>query len=359
MNDQPHVYVAMSGGVDSAVAAALLLEEGYRVSGVYMDTWKDPKFEAEAGEDLGTSAELAKHVAETLGIPFEIVDVRDRFYADVVRAFIRKYLSGQTPNPCLFCNPQVKWGILQAHALAQGADLFATGHYAQLVRSESGKVSLLRGVDRSKDQSYVLSMLTQTQLQHSLLPLGGMTKDEVRKAAEGLRLLVADRQDSQDLCFLGHIDYRDFLERFAPDSNEPGEIVNLEGEVLGQHEGLAFYTVGQRKGIRVAAAEPYYVVDKDMTQNRLIVGFADQVGRSGLTAAQPNWIAGEQPDVGETYDVMIRYRAKPVPAVLSAVSEAQFRLEFDQAVGGITPGQVAVLYRDEKCLGGGVIQSSH
>ena len=357
MYSNQKIFVAMSGGVDSAVTAALLLKEGYRVTGIHMQTWQDPKWQA-ASKALPSPVTLAQQTADSLGIPFVSLDVRDRFYETVVRQFVRQYLAGQTPNPCLFCNPQVKWGILQTYALEQGADYFATGHYARLERTESGRVRLLKGVDPTKDQSYVLSMLSQFQLSRSQLPLGGMTKDEVRMTAKKIAIPVADRQDSQDLCFLGDVDYRDFLQRFAPESSEPGEIVDMQGQVLGEHQGLAFYTIGQRRGIRVAASEPFYVVGKDVKNNRLVVGYSDQVGKNQLTATEANWIAGSPPKTGENFSVMVRYRAKPVPAMLLSVTESGFRLEFKQGLRGITPGQVAVLYQGEECLGGGIIQTS-
>lgn len=357
MDEHQHVYVALSGGVDSAVTAVRLLAEGYQVTGIYMQTWKDPNW-LDIMDDSPASHQSAASVAESIGIPFVYLDIRDDFYKKVVSAFIQQYLAGKTPNPCLFCNPQVKWGILQMFALEHGADYFATGHYARIEAGKNERFRLLRGVDRSKDQSYVLSMLSQAQLRRSLLPLGEMTKAEVRSQARALNLPVADRQDSQDLCFLGSIDYRDFLQRFAPEAAAPGEIVNMKGEVLGVHHGLAYYTIGQRKGIRIAAPEPYYVVGKDMVKNRLIVGFAEQAGKSHLLAIQPNWISGEPPNEGVEYDVMVRYRAQPVHAILTSVSANDFRLELSQQLRGITPGQVAVLYLGEVCLGGGIIESA-
>ena len=357
MSKGVHVYVAISGGVDSAVAAALLLDEGYRVTGIHMETWKDPKSQAES-DGIPESVALAKAVAGSLGIPFINLDVRDRFYKDVVRNFIRHYLAGRTPNPCLFCNPQVKWGILQSYALQENADYFATGHYVRLSQLPSGQVQLLRGVDQKKDQSYVLSMLSQFQLSHSLFPLGKLTKGDVRKNAQEMELPVADKQDSQDLCFLGDIDYRDFLERYAPESLGKGEIVNTSGRVLGEHHGLAFYTIGQRKGIGIAAPEPYFVIDKDHQSNRLVVGFARETGKQSLKAVHPNWISGKPAEAEKVYDVMIRYRTKPVPALLSTVTGEEFRLEFKETMRGITPGQVAVLYQGDVCLGGGVISES-
>jgi tRNA-uridine 2-sulfurtransferase len=355
MNEPQKVYVALSGGVDSAVSAVHLLNEGYEVTGIFMQTWKDPNW-MDVLEESKTPEQMAAAVAKSLGIPFVCLDVRDRFYQQVVWPFIQEYLSGKTPNPCLFCNPQVKWGILQRYAIDHGADYFATGHYARRQIGSNELVWLLRGVDQGKDQSYVLSMLTQAQLSRSLLPLGELTKEEVRLQAQALDLPVADRQESQDLCFLGDIDYRDLLQRFAPEVASPGEIVNTNGEVLGEHQGLAYYTIGQRKGIRIAASHPYYVVSKDTVNNRLIVGFAEQASKRYLNAIHPNWISGESPAEAGQYEVMVRYREQPVPAVFASVSEDEFRLELSRPLRGITPGQVAVLYQGEVCLGGGIIE---
>ena len=357
MISNQHVFVAMSGGVDSAVTAAYLLDQGFQVTGIHMETWKDPMWESQARQ-VPNPVVLAQEAADGLGIPFIALDIRDQFFERVVQGFIHNYLHGQTPNPCLFCNPQVKWGILQAYALDHGGDYFATGHYARINRMATGEVRLMRGVDQTKDQSYVLCMLTQAQLERSLLPLGDMSKSDVRAEARRLGLAAADRKDSQDLCFLGDVDYRDFLQRYAPGISEPGEIVTMDGEVVGEHEGLPFYTVGQRKGIRVAAEEPYYVLAKDMDTNQLIVGFSGSAGRHTLIAGEPNWIAGHPPEVGETFHVMIRYRAKPEPALLTSAPKNEFRLEFNHDMRGITPGQVAALFREDVCLGGGVILSA-
>jgi tRNA-specific 2-thiouridylase len=353
-----HVFVALSGGVDSAVCAALLLSQGYQVTGIHMDTWKETLL---ADEKLGSgsSKEYAEKTAKVLQIPFISMDVKGQFYRDVVLKFIEGYLQGSTPNPCLFCNPTIKWGILQSYALEKGADYFATGHYAKLVRDTFGNVRLLRGADKSKDQSYVLSLLSQFQLQKTLMPLGSKLKSEVRSFAQRLKLPVADREESQDLCFLGVTDYRDFLQRYSKMPFEPGEIVNINDEVVGQHRGLPFYTIGQRKGIRVASSEPYYVIEKDISRNRLVVGFADEAGQDHLIAGSSNWISGQQPNCGQTYDVMIRYRANPVEAILTDSTSDKFRLKFIQPQRGITPGQVASLYSGEECLGGGVILSNN
>jgi tRNA-specific 2-thiouridylase len=357
MTSNKHVFVAMSGGVDSAVSAARLINAGYQVTGIHMSTWKDPKWEAEtAGKP--SSAELAQATADFLGIPFVNLDVREPFYQNVIQFFIQQYLAGLTPNPCMFCNPEVKWGLLQTYALSHGGDYFATGHYARLVRADDGDVHLLRGLDPTKDQSYVLAMLSQSQLSQTLLPLGELTKVQVREEASRMGLQVADQQDSQDLCFLGTVHYRDFLARHAPEAENPGRIVDPQGKPLGEHEGLAFYTIGQRKGIRIAAPEPYYVIRKDAKRNELVVGFAEQTGVRQLSAGRANWIAGEAPALNETYQVMVRYRAKPVDARLIFAENDEFKLEFMGKIRGVSPGQVAVLFRGEECLGGGVIRSA-
>ena len=357
MTSRGHVFVAMSGGVDSAVCAVKLIEAGYQVTGIHMTTWKDPKW-VEETKSQPSPVSLAQATADFLGIPFLNLDVRDPFYLKVIQSFIEQYLAGQTPNPCMFCNPEVKWGLLQTYALNQGGDFFATGHYARLERSDTGSVHLLRGLDPSKDQSYVLAMLSQGQLRKTLLPLGGMTKAQVREQASRMGLKVADQQDSQDLCFLGTVHYRDFLDRVAPEANNPGEIVDLDGKILGEHEGLAFYTIGQRKGIRIAAPEPYYVIRKDAEKNHLVVGFAHQTGVRQLVADRVNWISGETPELDATYDVMVRYRAKPVSAQILIAEKGKIKLEFMGKIRGVSPGQVAVLYKGEECLGGGVIQSA-
>ncbi len=354
MIEGKRVYVAMSGGVDSTVAAWLLNEKGFIVTGIFMRTWRDPKWEAmDTSPDALT---LVQRAAESLSIPLVVLDVRQDFFEKVVKSFIKDYSMGRTPNPCLFCNPMIKWGQLQGYALAEDADYFATGHYARLRKGAEGKTQLLRGLDPKKDQSYVLAMLSQSQLAKTQLPLGEMTKKDVRQIATDLNLEAADRADSQDLCFLGAVDYREFLSRFASVPSIPGDIVDASGQVLGRHRGLWHYTIGQRRGLRVAASEPYYVVEKRIESNELVVAFRDQAGKRLVMAGSPNWISGSVPPLDAVYDVMIRYRAKPVPAVLTASSISGFRLEFNQHVVGISPGQVAVLYQGEVCLGGGVIQ---
>lgn len=355
MNSQTHVYVAISGGVDSAVAARKLLDKGFRVTGIHMQTWVDPEGIINAKQHEDPTA-IAQQTADLLGIPLILLDVRDKFHSDIVQPFIDGYVKGLTPNPCLCCNPKIKWDVLQNYAFTHGGDFFATGHYARVIAESSGRVRLFRGVDQSKDQSYVLSMLSQAQLKRTLLPLGEMEKVQVLKEAAIITPDLRDRDESQDLCFLGSMDYREFLLKHAPDTNNPGKIINLEGRTLGEHKGLAFYTIGQRKGIRIAAPEPYYVVGKDIEKNHLIVGYANQAGRDTISAGQAIWISGSPPAPGESYEVMVRYRTKPVSAELSAMTSQGFRIKLSERLRDISPGQVVVIYQGEECLGGGVIQ---
>lgn len=357
MKSQEHVYVALSGGVDSTVAAMKLLDQGYLVTGIHMQTWID-QGPNKAINDHKKTIFLAQQTANILGIPFISLDLKNKFYSDIVQPFIAQYSKGLTPNPCLFCNPKIKWGVLQAYAFTHGGDWFATGHYARIKTQPSGLVKLLRGLDKSKDQSYVLSLLSQSQLRRTLLPLGEMNKDQVQKEAALLDPDLGHREESQDLCFLGPLDYRDFLHKYAPETDKPGGIIDLNGAHLGEHKGLAFFTIGQRKGIRVAASEPYYVVEKDIEKNDLIVGFAEQAMKNCIKVDQVNWIAGTPPLVSDSYQVMVRYRTKPVSVRLSSITKDGFRIKLSEKLKDISPGQVAVLYQGDVCLGGGVIISS-
>jgi tRNA-uridine 2-sulfurtransferase len=359
-SDKPTVVVAMSGGVDSSVAAALLVERGYRVIGMMLRLWSEPGTEEENRCCAPDAMALARRVAASLGIPFYAVDVQERFYETVVQSFIDGYSQGVTPNPCVVCNRQIRWGFLLERAQAFGADFMATGHYARLLRmqDESGgeQVRLLRGLDVAKDQSYVLSALSQEQLRQSLFPVGEFAKPVVRDLARKFNLPVASRADSQDLCFLANRDYRAFLNRHVPQVGKPGPIVNTAGDVVGEHQGLAFYTIGQRKGLGLASPEPLYVLDKKLTSNTLVVGPENELGRKELLAADLNWISGQPPVEALRVKTKIRYKAAEVWATLSPFAEDQVRVEFDQPLRDITPGQRVVFYQEDECLGGGTIQ---
>jgi tRNA-specific 2-thiouridylase len=355
MSDQPHVVVAMSGGVDSSVAAALLVEQGYRVTGMMLRLWSEPGLE-ESNRCCTPDAMLqARRVAAILNIPFYAIDGRERFRNTVVQAFLDGYASGETPNPCITCNRLMRWGLLLDEARAIGADFLATGHYARLKRQEDGRVSLLTGIDSTKDQAYVLSILTQEQLQHSLLPVGQFPKTEIRRLAHHYGLPVAERPDSQDLCFLAGGDYREFLGRYLPETQAPGPIIDRQGRQLGQHLGLADYTIGQRKGLRIAASQPLYVLEKIQSTNTLVVGTEDELGRSELELHDVNWISGFAPDGEFDANIKIRYKATPMAGRVTPKGEYSASIRFAQPLRDITAGQIAAILLDEVVLGGGWI----
>jgi tRNA-specific 2-thiouridylase len=352
-----HVVVGMSGGVDSSTVAALLVEQGYQVTGMMLRLWSEEGKECFNQCCTPDSVFAARRIAAMLGIPFYVIDAQQLFYDKIVNYFIDGYKSGETPNPCILCNQFIRWGFLLDHALSIGADAFATGHYARLMKDLEGNVHLLTGVDKEKDQSYVLSMLSQTQLQKTLLPLGEMTKSEVRLHARRFHLPVAEKHDSQDLCFLGDEDYRDFLVKYAPESLRPGKITTMDGREIGDHEGLAAYTIGQRKGIRIADTDAYYVMEKDYERNVLIVGKKFQLGKKEIMIKDFHWINDENIDKDFTAEVMVRYRASLHPAIIRISDDNGIQIHFDIPVQDITAGQLAVVYQDNEVLGGGFIQS--
>jgi tRNA-specific 2-thiouridylase len=354
MTPSKRVVVAMSGGVDSSVAAALLQQQGYTVIGMMMRLWSEPGSEAANRCCTPDAMALARRVAAKLSIPFYAVDAQQVFRDTVVEYFLDGYIRGETPNPCLACNRHIRWEFLLKHALALGADYMATGHYARL-RTVDRKIQLLKGMDEKKDQSYVLSVLNQEKLQHALFPLGEYVKPQVRQLARDFDLPVAERSDSQDLCFLGDGDYRQFLLRHAPQVQTPGPILTRGGQVVGEHSGLAFYTIGQRKGLNVASPVPLYVLEKDAARNALIVGEVDELGGSELTAHQVQWVSGEPPLAPFCAEIKIRYKAVEAPGIIAPLEAGRVRVNFDQPLRDITPGQAVVFYDGEICLGGGLI----
>lgn len=359
MAEPQTVVIAMSGGVDSSVAAALLLEQGYRVIGMMLRLWSAPGTEESNRCCTPDAMFQARRVAAQLSIPFYAIDAQQPFYDRVVTYFLDSYTAGDTPNPCMVCNRQIRWGLLLEHTRLLGAEYLSTGHYARTQVSPDGKIQLLRGLDPLKDQSYVLSGLNQDQLAHTLWPLGELTKPQVREHARQLGLAVAERPESQDLCFLGNADYHDFLRAYRPQASQPGPILNQAGALLGQHDGLPNYTIGQRKGLRIAAPEPLYVLRKDQTRNALIVGPLEQLGASECTVQQVNWIAGSPPAERFVSDVKIRYKSEPARATIQVGSDpSQANVFFDHPLRDITPGQFAVFYAGEIVLGGGMIHIS-
>jgi tRNA-uridine 2-sulfurtransferase len=351
------VVVAMSGGVDSSVAAALLVERGYEVIGMMMRLWSEPGCDGETPANRCCTPQQmadARRIADQLKIPFYVVDVQDHFRQTIVQFFLDEHTLGRTPNPCIECNRQIRFTYLLNQALALEANYLATGHYARVEKTAIGYL-LRQGIDNHKDQSYVLHMLTQAHLAHVLFPVGDYTKDEVRDLARRFNLPVASKGDSQDLCFLGDGDYRRFLRQYSEQAGRPGQILTEAGTVLGEHEGLPFYTIGQRKGLGIAAPEPLYVLRKDVKRNALVVGPRESLGQMRLQVREVSWIAGSPPDTTIRAAVKIRYKARPMAAQVTAVSATEVLIEFDEPVSGATPGQGAIFYDGDICLGGGLI----
>ena len=352
------VVVAMSGGVDSSVAAALLTEQGYRCIGVMMRLWA----EVAGGEGSGNkccdeeSVEDARNVANKLGMPFYLINVEQPFKEKVVDLFIEGYSEGLTPNPCLACNRHIRFDYLLNYARRLGADYLATGHYARLERQSDGTVNLLRGVDQHKDQSYVLSMLGQAELRDLLFPIGGFAKEDVRRMAAAGGLPTHSKHDSMDLCFVVDDDYRRFLADWAENAMTAGEIVDIEGNVLGKHDGLPNYTVGQRRGLGISGATaPMYVVALERSRNQLIVGPAEALNRFGLTATDVNWTSGIPVSAGSRVQCQIRYSGRPLECRVYPQPGGGVKVVFDGPARGISPGQGAVFYDGPLCLGGGLI----
>jgi len=353
------VVVAMSGGVDSSVAAALLVEQGYDVIGMMLRLWADPTVE-DGAENRCCSLEAvddARRVAAILNIPFYLINAEPEFKSHVVDFFIQEYVAGRTPNPCLNCNRYVRWQFLLNRALALDAVAMATGHYARVERREAnGQFVLLKALDLQKDQSYVLHVLGQHELAHALFPLGAYTKVAVREMARQRGLPVAEKRESQELCFLADNDYRRFLGTYAPAALVPGAILDTEGRMLGQHHGLPLYTIGQRKGLGIALGEPRYVLALDRNRNALIVGPEQALARHELMARNVNWISGAPPPELIRVEAKIRYRATPAPATVTPLPDARARVEFDVPQRAVTPGQAVVFYQGDVCLGGGIIE---
>jgi tRNA-uridine 2-sulfurtransferase len=358
MNSDIRVVVAMSGGVDSSVAAALLVEQGYDVVGMMMRLWSEETVGGRVHNRCCTPDQMADahRIADKLGIPFYVLDTKDVFRSTVVEFFIDQHRRGITPNPCMECNRHIRFDYLQQNALALDAEYLATGHYARIARNSQGQYLLKRAVDDHKDQSYVLSVMGQQQLRHALFPVGEYSKPEIRQIAERFGLPTASKQDSQDLCFVGDGNYRRFLADHAPEMMVAGPIVRKSGEVIGQHEGLANYTIGQRKGLGVFYAEPLFVIGMNPYRNALVVGTRDELGQNSLTAHRVNWVSGETPTEPFRAEVKIRYKAKAVPAWIEPLGTDRIAVEFDEPLRDITPGQGAVVFDGDICLGGGIIE---
>ncbi|HZY59432.1 MAG TPA: tRNA 2-thiouridine(34) synthase MnmA [Candidatus Binataceae bacterium] len=354
------VIVAMSGGVDSSVAAALLAEQGYDVVGIAMRLASDaaPRAGSRASCCSYEDFEDARRVAERMDFPFYVIDLREEFAASVIAPFVGEYLSGRTPNPCLMCNRDIKFDRLWQRADALGADYVATGHYARIARGADGSFHLLKALDTRKDQSYFLFTLGQPQLSRTLFPLGAMSKDQVRARARELGLANADKPESQEICFVTDGDYASFVAaRSRPEQIRAGSVVDSTGRRLAQHQGIHRFTVGQRRGLGVAGGEPLYVRRISPETGQVTVGPREALGAVGLRAARVNLvdpaIRGRE---ALEVEVKIRYRHPAVPAVLKMVAEDRAEVSFARENPAVTPGQACVFYRGDEVLGGGLIE---
>lgn len=342
------VVVGLSGGVDSTVAAYLLKQQGYEVIGVTMDMWQ--------GENSQKAIADASRIAEKLGIAYHVLDMREDFRRCVVDDFIRQYQRGQTPNPCIVCNRWVKGQALLEKAGELGASHIATGHYARIERHpETGRFAIRNSVTAAKDQTYALYRLTQEQLAAMLLPIGDYEKEEVRKIAEGIDGFVAKKGDSQDICFIPDGDYGSFLERFTGRIPQKGNFVDESGRVLGQHSGAVRYTLGQRRGLGIAAESRLYVVGKDMEKNTVTLGKNEALFQKTLYADQVNLIACDSLAEGQQLLARVRYQQKEQPCRVWQTGENTIRVEFDAPQRAIVPGQAVVLYDGDVVVGGGTI----
>ncbi|MBA2273980.1 MAG: tRNA 2-thiouridine(34) synthase MnmA [Actinobacteria bacterium] len=356
---RPKAVVAMSGGVDSSVAAALLKDAGYEVTGVMLKLWKGEAANNNSGCCNVGAAEDARRVADALDIPFYVLNFADHFADTVVADFHADYASGRTPNPCVRCNQWVKFGALMGRARALGADVLATGHYARVLK-QNGRYSLLRGVDTHKDQSYVLWMLDQEDLSHCLFPVGSLNKAETRALAAELGLRTATKPDSQEICFVRSGDVGAYIAEHIPEGARPGPIRDRDGQIVGEHGGVARYTVGQRKGLGVSLGEPVFVTSIDRADNVINVGRRTDLSVSELVIEEASFV---QPGLPHDMDVLVQYRAhgETSPGRLRRIASGRCSVAFGRPVDAVAPGQSAALYdplQPEELLGGGIITST-
>ncbi|EPL8096111.1 tRNA 2-thiouridine(34) synthase MnmA [Morganella morganii] len=360
-NSQKKVIVGMSGGVDSSVSAYLLQQQGYQVTGLFMKNWE----EDDDTEYCSAAADLAdaQAVCDKLGIELLTINFAAEYWDNVFEHFLEEYKAGRTPNPDILCNKEIKFkAFLEYAAEDLGADYIATGHYVRR-RDINGTTQLLRGLDSNKDQSYFLYTLSHDQVAQSLFPVGELEKPEVRRIAEQLGLITAKKKDSTGICFIGERKFRDFLARYLP--AKPGPIITVDGQEIGQHDGLMYHTLGQRKGLKIGGTregsdEPWYVVDKDVENNILIVAQGHEHPRlmsAGLIAQQLDWVSREPLTQPMRCVVKTRYRQEDIPCTVTPLGDDKISVRFDNPVAAVTPGQSAVFYQDEVCLGGGVIEA--
>lgn len=340
------VIVGMSGGVDSSVTALLLKKQGYDVIGVTMETWDG------VGENPAIDA---RRVADNLGIPHFVADFREVFRQRVIEYFVGEYEKGRTPNPCIMCNRYVKWEALLHRALELGADYVATGHYGRIIQLPNGRYSVAKSVSDGKDQSYVLYSLTQRELMHTLFPLYDYEKTEIRKIAVENNIPVAMKKDSQDICFIPNHDYAAFIEQYTGRISEPGSFVDMEGNFLGQHNGITHYTIGQRKGLGIAFGEPKFVIGIRPASNEVVLGSREELMIKEVLLDDVNYMAVE--DINEPVRATgrLRYSQKDMPCTLYKDDNGMLHAVFDEPMRAATPGQAGVFYKDDCILCGGVI----
>lgn len=352
MEEKRKVYVAMSGGVDSSVAAALLVEQGYDVSGFMLKLWSCQSENACCPPE---AVAQAYQVAEILNIPFQVIEAKDLFKREIVDEFIDGYRKGITPYPCFFCNRRIKWGVILEQLTSSRIEMIATGHYAR-IKSKGGSHLLLKAIDEKKDQSYALSGLEESLLARTIFPLGELMKKQVRELARQYKLPVAEKSDSQDLCFVGEEGYREFLRKESPESFKPGIIKSVSGEILGKHEGLANYTIGQRKGLGAGFPEPLYVLEKDSEKNEIVAGYKDQLGKNQFEAEIQNWSPAVNLTLNLKCEVKTRYKSAMISAIIERIAGTDVVVRLNHTQRDITPGQIAVFYQGEIVLGSAVIK---
>lgn len=358
--DKEKVVIGMSGGVDSSVAAYLLKEQGYDVVGVTMQIWQeeDQTSQEENGGCCGLSAvDDARKVAWDLEIPYYVMNFREEFKEQVIDYFVDEYIKGRTPNPCIACNRYVKWESLLKRSLDIGADYIATGHYAQIERLPNGRYALKKSVTAAKDQTYALYNLTQYQLAHTLMPVGQYTKDEIREIADQIHLRVANKPDSQEICFIPDHDYAKFIRENSDAPLPEGNFVDLEGNVLGRHKGITHYTVGQRKGLNLSMKHPVFVVEIRSETDEVVIGDSEDVFSESLLCDHLNWMSidglhGEEKRVS----AKIRYSHKGASCVIREVEDGVVQCVFEEPQRAITPGQAVVFYDEDYVVGGGIIR---
>lgn len=357
MEKKKKVVIGMSGGVDSSVAAYLLKEQGYDVIGVTMQIWQEDKdyTEREGGCCSLSAVDDARRVANKIGIPFYVMNFRDSFKEKVIDYFVQEYIDGKTPNPCIACNKHLKFDELLRKAQGIGADYVATGHYAKIEKDENGRYLLIRSDDDRKDQTYALYNFTQEQLAHTLMPCGEYTKDRIREIAKEIGLSVYNKKDSEEICFIPDNDHGRYISEARPLEVTPGNFVDKNGNILGKHKGIVYYTIGQRKGLGIALGRPIFVTDINPRTNEVVLGPEEDIFKTDLVAKDVNFIPFDKLEEPITVEAKVRYSGRPAEAVISPLRGGKIKVSFKEKQRAITKGQSVVFYQGNKVVGGGII----